>query len=58
MKRKKLSARKSGEGRRPAMYADFPLQEPVQWPADSKDGADDIPLQPHKTVRTLKTTKK
>lgn len=54
-KRKKLSARKS-EGR-PAIYEDFPLREPVQWPADAKDG-DDTPLQPHKTVRTMKTTKK
>ena len=56
VKRKQLSSRKSGGGR-PAIYSDFPLQEPVQWPADSKD-ADDIPLQPHKTVRTMKTTKK
>jgi len=53
VKRKKLSARKSGEGRPPVFADVFPYQEP----ADAKDG-DDIPVQPNKTVRTMKTTKK
>jgi len=56
VKRKQQSSRKSGGGR-PAIFSDFPLQEPELWPADSKDD-DDIPVQPLKTVRTMKTTKK